>query len=49
MTRHLEDVRSTGRVEHIGPVKEAGERLAVLAVGSRWTPAGNGYFCCPCE
>src|SRR5262245_14674369 len=30
--RHLEDVRPPGRVEHVRPLEETCERLAVLAV-----------------
>ena len=30
--RHMEDVRSAGGVEHVRPIEEARERLAVLAV-----------------
>src|SRR5262249_268319 len=30
--RHLEDVRTTGRVEYVRPLEETRERLAVLAV-----------------
>jgi len=30
--RHLEDVRATGCVEHVRPLEEARERLAILAV-----------------
>src|SRR5215467_7474603 len=30
--RHVEDVRTAGGVEHVRPLEEAGERLAVLAI-----------------
>ena len=39
--RHLEDVRSAGRVEHVRPLEETRERLAVLAVADE-AEAGGG-------
>ena len=40
--RHLEDVRSTGRVEHVRPLEETRERLAVLAVADEAEAGGRG-------
>src|SRR6516162_226249 len=40
--RHLEDVRSAGRVEHVGPLEETRERLAVLAVADDAEAGGRG-------
>ena len=44
--RHLEDVRSAGRVEHVRPLKETRERLAVLAVADEAEAAGRGNVAC---
>jgi hypothetical protein len=38
--RHLEDVRSAGRVEHVRPLKKTRERLAVLAVADEAEAGG---------
>jgi hypothetical protein len=40
--RHVEDVRSTGDVEHIHPTEEARERLAILAVADESEACGRG-------
>src|SRR5260221_14424087 len=40
--RHLEDVRSAGRVEHVRPLKETRERLAILAVADGAEAGGRG-------
>src|SRR6516165_6150047 len=40
--RHLEDVRSAGRVEHVRPLEETRERLAVLAVADEAEAGGRG-------
>jgi hypothetical protein len=39
--RHLEDVRSAGRVEHVRPLQETRERLAVLTVADEAEAAGR--------
>ena len=33
--RHLEDVRSAGRVEHVPPIEEMSKRLAILAIAEQ--------------
>jgi len=42
--RHLEDVRSAGRVEDIVPFEEPRERLAVLAIADQAQPRGRPDF-----
>src|SRR5262245_64652484 len=44
--RHLEAVRTTGRVEHVRPLEEARERLAVLAVADEAEAGGRGDITC---
>src|SRR5215472_983554 len=44
--RHLEDVRTTGRIEHVRPIEEARERLAVLAVADEAEAGGRGDITC---
>jgi hypothetical protein len=40
--RHLEDVRSAGRVEHVRALEETRERLTVLAVADETEAGGRG-------
>jgi hypothetical protein len=44
--RHLEDVRSAGRIEHVRPLEETRERLAVLAVADEAEAGGWGDVAC---
>src|SRR5207245_8663872 len=39
--RHLEDVRSAGGVEHVWPLQETNERLAVFTVADEAEAAGR--------
>jgi hypothetical protein len=44
--RHVEDVRSACRVEHVRPIEETRERLAVLTVADEAEAAGCGNVAC---
>jgi hypothetical protein len=44
--RHVEDVRSACRVEHVRPIEETRERLAVPAVADEAEAAGCGNVAC---
>jgi len=44
--RHVEDVRSACAVEHIGPIEETRERLAIPAVADEAEAAGWGDVAC---
>jgi hypothetical protein len=44
--RHLEDVRSACRVEHVRPIEKTRERLAVLAVADEAEAGGWGDVAC---
>jgi hypothetical protein len=42
----VKDVRSICGVEHVGPIKETRERLAVFAITDETEAAGWGDFLC---
>src|SRR5215813_9929089 len=44
--RHLEDVRAAGGVEHVRPLEEARERLAILAVAEDAVAGGRRNLAC---
>jgi hypothetical protein len=44
--RHLEDVGSAGRVEHVRPLEETRERLAILAVADEAEAGGRRDVAC---